>query len=178
MGDEVTVSVEYDYGKIRSRLRAELIKQGQKFIYNIPARLLLIPGRERRWRYVCQRYSPHKGEHLLEKKIMMAITTLHPPIHRIVQQIESDELERQGMRWGLGAVAWKIIHEWECQGRPKPDSVKIGKTLVIMNDQPGLMCLKTERRKGESLYVLTKIKKTKEKHQKDLTDIKEYKGIR
>jgi len=175
MGDEVTVSVEYDYRKIRSRLRVELIKQGQKVMQRIPARLLLIPERERRWRNICQQYSPHKGEQLLDKKVMLAVTTLHPPIHRIVQQIEPDELKRQGMRRGLGAVAWKIIHEWECQNRPKPDSVKIGKTLVIMDDRPGLMCLKTERRKGESLYVLTKIKKTKEKHQRNLTTSKNIK---
>jgi len=175
MGDEVTVSVEYDYRRIMSRLRAELIKQGQKFMHNIPARLLLLPEKEKRWRNACRQYSPHKGEHLLDKKIMLAVTSLHPPIYRIVQQIEPDELIRQGMRWGLGAVAWKIIHEWECQNRPKPDSVKIGKTLVIMNDRPGLMCLKTERRKGESLYVLTKIKKTKGKHQRSLTTSKNIK---
>ena len=162
MGDQVTVSVEYDHRKIRSRLRAELIKQGQKFMHKIPAKLLLLPERERWWRYACQQYSPHKGEHLLDKKIMLAVTTLHPPIYRIVQQIELDELIKQGMRRGLGAVAWKVIHEWELQGRPKAEPVKVGRAQIMMEGGAGPICLKTERRKGKLLYMVTKEKEKKE----------------
>jgi len=169
MGDQVTVSVEYDYRKIRSRLRAELIKQGQKFMHKIPAKLLLLPERERWWRYACQQYSPHKGEHLLDKKIMLAVTTLHPPIYRIVQQTEPDELTRQGMRRGLGAVAWKVIHEWELQGRPKAEPVRVGRAQIMMEGGAGPICLKTERRKGKLLYMVTKEKGEKKKYQENLT---------
>jgi len=169
MGDEVIVGVEYSRKKIRGRLRMELMKQGLGLLRIIPARLLLIPDMEKEWKQACQRYSARRRDSLLEKRVMLALTILHPPVYHIVQRIGPEDLKRQGIKRGIGAVAARIIHEWELQSRPKAGPVRVGKALIMVEDRSGPMCLRTERRKGESLYMVTRIKREQEKCQGGLT---------
>ena len=169
MDDEVIVGVEYSRKKIWGRLRVELIKQGLGLLSIIPARLLLVPDNEKVWKRACQRYSARRRDCLLEKNVMLALTILHPPVYHIVQHTEPNELKKQGMKRGLGAVADRIIHEWELQGRPKAGPVGAGRVLIMAEGRSGPMCLRTERRKGESLYMVTRTKRKQEKYQGDLT---------
>ena len=168
MDDEVTVGVEYTRKKIWVRLRAELIKQGLGLLQRIPARLLLVPDNEEMWKRACQHYAARRRDDLLEKDVMLALTILHPPVYHIVQHIEPDELKKQGMKRGLGAVANRIIHEWELQGGPKAGPVGAGRVLIMMEGRSGSMCLRTERRKGELLYMVTRTKRKQEKYQGDV----------
>jgi len=169
MDNEIIAKVEYGRKKIWGRIKVELIKQGLGLLRLIPARLLLVPSMEKVWTWACQHYSARKRDYLLEKHVMLALTIAHPPVYHIVQRIEPDELKRQGMKRGLGAVADRIIHEWELQGRPKAGPVGVGRAQIMVEGGSGPICLKTERKKGKLLYVVTRKKKGKEKYQGDLT---------
>ena len=169
MDDEVNVKVEYGHKKIRGRIKVELIRQGLGLLRLIPARLLLVPSMEKVWIRACQHYSARRRDYLLEKHVMLALTIVHPPANHIVQHIEPNELKKQGMKRGLGTVADRIIHEWELQGRPKAGPVGAGRVQIMVEGGSGPICLKTERKKGKLLYMVTRKKREKEKYQGDLT---------
>ena len=133
-------------GKVRTtrgHLKKELMKLGLGFIRQVPAKFLLLPTLETEWMKRWERLTVIKGGYLLEKRNLLALTMLHPPIHNIVRQEGLDNLKKQGLTKGLGAAAKRIIYEWKKQGKPRPGPMQIGETLMIMENRMGPLILRT-----------------------------------
>jgi len=107
--------------------------------------------------------------YLLEKRNLLALTILHPPIHNIVRQEGFDSLKKQGLTKGIGAVARRIIYEWKKQGKPRPGPMQIGETLMIMENHTGPLILRTIMEEKKKRYLITKVARTQEIRWGELT---------
>ena len=132
MGDAMIISVERNYRKIRMHIKRELMKHGLGLLSRVPAKLLLLPETEGRWMSVCQRYMVHRRNYTIGKEMLLALTTLHQPIHHIVQQMKPEDLKELGTIGNLGAVARRIINEWKKQGKPKGGPAQVGETFIVL----------------------------------------------
>jgi len=169
MSGRVVDMEEGKHKRTRRHIRRELWKLGLEAIKKVPSKLLLLPTIEKDWMRVWERLTVSKMGYLLEKKYLFALTILHPPIHNIVRQLEPDNLKKQGLAKGMGAIARKIISEWERQGKPRPGPMQIGETLIIMRNRLDPLILRTIVEEKKRRYLITKVAKTQEIRWGDLT---------
>jgi len=169
MSSKMVEMVEGKSRRTRAHLKRELIKLGLGVVKRVPGKLLLLPTLEKEWMQVWERLTvPEKG-YPLEKKYLFTLTILHPPIHNIVRQLGPDNLKKQGLTKGMGAVARRIISEWERQGKPRPGPMQIGETLMIMENHTGPLVLRTIIEEKEKRYLITKVARTQEIRWGELT---------
>jgi len=166
MNNKVIEMVEGKSKRTRRHIKKEL---GLGVIKGVPGKFLLLPALEKEWMQVWERLTALKKGYLLEKKYLFALTILHPPIHNIVRQLGPDNLKKQGLTKGMGAVARKIISEWERQGKPRPGPMQIGGTLMIMENHMGPLILRTIIKEKKKQYLITKVAKTQEIRWGELT---------
>jgi len=169
MSGRVVDMVEGKSRRTRTHMKRELWKIGVGVIKGVPGKLLLLPTMEKDWIRVWERLTVSKKGYLLEKKYLFALTILHPPIHNIVRQLGPDNLKKQGLAKGMGAVARKIISEWERQGKPRPGPMQIGETLMIMGNRLNPLILRTIIEEKKKRYLITKVAKTQEIRWGELT---------
>jgi len=169
MSYRVIDTVEGKSRRTRTHLKRELMKLGLGFIRNVKAKFLLLPALEKKWTQVWERVTVIERGYLLEKKNLLALTILHPPIHHIVRQIGPDNLKKEGITKGMGAVARRIINEWKRQGRPREGPIQIGETLMIMENPKGPLILRTISEEKKKRYLITKVARTKEIRWGELT---------
>jgi len=168
MSDKVIDIVKGKGRRIRMHLKKELMKVEPGLARGIPTKFLLLPALEVEWMKTWKK-AGIKGGYLLQKKNLLALTVLHPPIHHIVRQIGLNELKTQGINEGMGAVARRVISEWERQGKPRPEPMQIGETLMIMENPKGPLILRTISGEKARRYLVTKVAKTKEIRWGELT---------
>jgi len=169
MDSKVIETVEGKSRRTRAHIKRELLKLGLRFIKGVPSKFLLLPALEKKWMQVWERLTALEKGYLLEKKYLFALTILHPPIHNIVRQLGPDNLKKQGLTKGMGAVARKVISEWERQGKPRPEPMQIGETLMIMENPKGPLILRTISGEKRKRYLITKVARTKEIRWGELT---------
>jgi len=169
MNNKVIEMVEGKSRRTRTHIKGELMKLGLGFIRRVPAKFLLLPALEKEWMQVWERLTVMERGYLLEKRNLFALTILHPPIHNIVRQMGPDNLKKQGLTKGMGAVARRIISEWKRQGKPREGPMQIGETLMIMENPKGPLILRTISGEKTKRYLVTKVAKTKEIRWGDLT---------
>jgi len=162
MNSKVTEMVEGKRRRTRAHIKRELVKLGLGVIKRVPGKFLILPSLEKEWMQVWGRLTALEKGYLLEKKYLLALTILHSPIHNIVRQLGTDNLKKQGLTKGMGAVARKIVSEWERQGKPRPGPMQIGETLLIMESHTGPWILRTIIGEKKKQYLITKVAKTKE----------------
>jgi len=166
MNNKVIEMVEGKSKRTRRHIKKEL---GLGVIKGVPGKFLLLPALEKEWMQVWERLTALKKGYLLEKKYLFALTILHPPIHNIVRQLGPDNLKKKGLTKGMGAVARKIISEWERQGKPRPGPMQIGETLMIMENHMGPLILRTIIKEKKKQYLITKVARTQEIRWGELT---------
>jgi len=169
MSGRVVDMVEGKSRRTRTHIKRELMKLGLEFIGRMSGKFLLLPTLEKDWMQVWERLIVLKEGHLLEKKYLFALTILHPPIHNIVRQLGPENLKKLGLTKGMGAVASKIISEWERQGKPRPAPMQIGETLMIMENRTGPLILRTIIEEKKKRYLITKVARTQEIRWGELT---------
>jgi len=169
MNSKVTEMAEGKSRRTRVHIKKELVKLGLGVIKRVPGKFLLLPTLEKEWMQVWERLIVPEKSYLLEKKYLFALTILHPPIHNIVRQLGPDNLKKQGLTEGMGAVARRIISEWERQGKPRPGPMQIGETLMIMENHIGPLILRTIIEEKKKRYLITKVARTREIRWGELT---------
>ena len=169
MNSKVVEMVEGKSRRTRAHIKRELIKLGLGLIKGVPGKFLLLPALEKEWMRIWERLTVLEKGYLLEKKYLFALTTIHPPIHSIVRQIGPDNLKREGLTRGMGAVASKIIDEWKRQGKPREGPMQIGETLIILKNPKGPLILRTITEEKKRQYLITKVARTQEIRWGELT---------
>ena len=162
MSSKVVEMVEGKSRRTRAHIKKELVKLGLGVIKREPGKFLLLPTLEKEWMQVWERLTVSKKGYLLERKYLFALTILHPPIHNIVRQLGPDNLKKEGLTKGMGAVARKIISEWERQGKPRPGPMQIGETLLILENHIRPLILRTIIEEKKKQYLITKVARTQE----------------
>jgi len=162
MNNKVTNMVEGKRRMTCGHLKGELMKLGLGFMRKVPAKFLLLPTLETEWMKKWERSTVRERGYLLEKRNLLALTILHPPIHNIVRQEGFDSLKKEGLTKGMGAVARRIIYEWKKQGKPRPGPMQIGETLMIMENRMGPLILRTIIEEKKKRYLITKVARTQE----------------
>jgi len=169
MDSKVVEIVEGKSRRTRTHIKRELMKLGLGFMGQVPTKFLLLPTLETEWMKRWEQSTVMEGGYLLEKKWLFALTILHPPIHNIVRQLGPDNLKKQGLAKGMGAVARRIIYEWKMQGKPRPGPMQIGETLMIMENRLGPLILRTIIGEKKKRYLITKVARTQEIRWGELT---------
>jgi len=162
MSDKVIETVEGKSRRIRMHVKKELMKLEPGLMRGISAKFLLLPALEVEWMKAWERHFGTKGGYLLQKKNLLTLTILHPPIHRIVRQMGLDDLKKQGEIEGIGAVARRIIKEWKRQGEPREGPIQVGETLIVMENHCAPLILRTVSGKKTRRYLVTKVARTQE----------------
>jgi len=169
MNNKVINTLEGKGRTTRGHLKGELMKLGLGFMRTVPAKFLLMPTMEVEWMKKWERLTVMERGNLLEKRNLLALTILHPPIHNIVRQEGFDSLKKQGLTKGMGAVARRIIYEWKKQGKPRPGPMQIGETLMIMENRMGPLIVRTIIEEKKKRYLITKVARTQEIRWGELT---------
>jgi len=169
MNNKVINTLEGKGRTARGQLKRELMKLGLGFMRQVPAKFLLLPTLETDWMKKWERLTVMEEGYLLEKRNLLALTMLHPPIHNIVRQEGFDSLKKQGLTKGMGAVARRIIYEWKKQGKPRPGPMQIGETLMIMENRMRPLIVRTIIEEKKRRYLITKVARTQEIRWGELT---------